>query len=84
MGNPGNKYQVNLHNQKIAKISFKTCMLFLGTEVYLVIERVIRDREPTDINIVLKLKEYQLTVLCGLVSVILYLRVCTYLPNANR
>jgi hypothetical protein len=28
MGKHGNKYQVNLHSQKIAKISIKTCMLF--------------------------------------------------------
>jgi hypothetical protein len=28
MGKHGNKHQVNLHSQKIAKISLKTCMLF--------------------------------------------------------
>jgi hypothetical protein len=28
MGKHGNKHQVNLHSQKIAKICLKTCMLF--------------------------------------------------------
>jgi hypothetical protein len=34
MGKHGNKYQVNLQCQKIAKISVKTCMLFPLTVVY--------------------------------------------------
>jgi hypothetical protein len=35
MGNNGKEYQVNLHSQKIAKISFKTCMPFPRTEMYM-------------------------------------------------